>query len=78
MRAIQGGVRRAFGPPPTRRFLSVFPFIAMNTTKLKKAVADAYRSAEYYPRRKPYSLSPAFDIAVVLFAAVSAVVYFAS
>jgi hypothetical protein len=50
----------------------------MTAKHLKEAVRAAYRPTDQLPRRKPYSLSPVFDVAVVLFAAASAVGYLLS
>lgn len=54
------------------------PPFAMKVKKLKEAVHAAYRPSSQVPRRKPYSLSPAFDVAVILVASVSAMGYFLS
>ena len=48
----------------------------MTTKQLKEAINSAYTPSDGYPRRKPYSLGPAFDVAVVLFAVVSAAGFF--
>ena len=62
----------------TRGGFTLFPFLAMTAKQLKKAFSAAYRPADGYPRRKPYSVSPAFDVVVVLFGIVSAAAYLLS
>jgi hypothetical protein len=48
----------------------------LHMEKLRKGFAAAYEDPKNYPRRKPYSVSPAFDVAVILFGIVSAIGYF--
>lgn len=50
----------------------------MKAKSMKAAVQSAYQPHESYPRRKPYSLSPAFDVATIIVAVVSAVGYLLS
>jgi hypothetical protein len=56
-------------------FIRVPPFV-MTTKTLKKGFAAAYEAPQNYPRRKPYQVSPLFDVAVIIFGIVSAVGYF--
>ena len=57
-------------------FLFVFPLFVMKTKTLRKGFAAAYEAPPNYPRRKPYTVSPVFDVVVILFGIVSAVGYF--
>jgi len=47
----------------------------MVTQRIKKGLVAAYESPASYPRRRPYSVSPLFDVVVVVFAVLSVLGY---